>query len=281
MAFEVTWLNANFPSLRAASRIAIGGQKSVFRAEHPTHGSVVIKVFDSAEDRVTTERELLAVSRIACPRVPRILENGLAPSPSGECVWFCEQFVEGQSLRDYLSTRTLDIAELLLLGRHILEALAEAETASIVHRDVKPDNIIRDVTGQFWLIDFGIARHLTLLSLTATANPFGKLTLGYAPPEQMRNNKPSIDARADLFALGITLIECYSGANPFWNPAPANSLELIRRVETQPLVIDFGNSPKKMALAGFVAAMTQRRRDLRPRNAAEALGWLLSIEAMA
>lgn len=242
---------------------------------------VVFKIFDSAEDRVTTERELLAVSRITSPRVPRILENGLAPTPSGESVWFCEQFIEGQSLRQQLATTSLGVAELLLLGKHVLEALAEAETANIVHRDVKPDNIIRDVTGQFWLIDFGIARHLTLLSLTATANPFGKLTLGYAPPEQMRNNKPSIDARADLFALGITLLECHSGTNPFWVPPPANPLELMNRVETQTLNIDFGSGAKEVALAGLVSAMTQRRRDLRPRNAAEALSWLLSIEAMA
>jgi serine/threonine-protein kinase len=239
----------------------------------------VIKVFDAAEDRVTTERELLAVSTINSPRVPRILENGVATTASGQCVWFCEQFIEGISLRDHLASKTLDIDELLQMARHLLQALSEAETAQIVHRDVKPDNIILGTDGELWLIDFGIARHLTLLSLTATANPFGKLTLGYAPPEQMRNNKSFIDSRADLFALGITLIESHIGFNPFWVPPPASSLEIMRRVESQPIKVDFGPSDKAKVLGGLVSAMTQRRRDLRPRNAADALDWLLTVEA--
>jgi len=57
----------------------------------------------------------------------------------------------------------------------------------------------------FWLLDFGIARHLDLSSLTATSLPYGKMTLGYAPPEQCRNFKREIDSRADLFALGVTM----------------------------------------------------------------------------
>jgi hypothetical protein len=68
---------------------------------------------------------------------------------------------------------------------------------------------------------------------------------------------------------------------PILVPPPANPLELMNRVETQTLNIDFGSGAKEVALAGLVSAMTQRRRDLRPRNAAEALSWLLSIEAMA
>jgi serine/threonine-protein kinase len=80
-----------------------------------------------------------------------------------------------------------------------------AEAVSIVHRDVKPANIIVDPQGEFWLIDFGVARHLDLDSLTATAAPGGCGTIGYAPAEQCRNDKPDIDARADLFALGVTL----------------------------------------------------------------------------
>jgi serine/threonine protein kinase len=106
----------------------------------------------------------------------------------------------------------------LRLGLHVLEALERAETVQIVHRDVKPDNIMCDGEGNFWLLDFGIARHLELSSLTPTASPFGKMTLGYAPPEQCRNVKGDIDSRADLFALGVTLHECATGRNGFFEP---------------------------------------------------------------
>ena len=161
----------------------------------------------------------------------------------------------------------------------MLEALAQAEVVHIVHRDVKPENIMRDVDGNYWLLDFGIARHLTLPSMTPTAQPFGKFTLGYSAPEQCRNLKPDIDSRADLFALGVTLYESGTGTNPFLFPPPANDLEKLRRVETVPLppfMIDIAQ-PKRMR--DYLQATTPKRRDLRPPNAEEALQWIRDIEA--
>jgi len=96
----------------------------------------------------------------------------------------------------------------LKLGLQVMEALERAERSQIVHRDVKPENIMQDSAGGFWLLDFGIARHLDLSSLTASGLPYRKMTLGYAPPEQCRNFKREIDSRADLFALGVTMHEC-------------------------------------------------------------------------
>jgi serine/threonine-protein kinase len=130
-------------------------------------------------------------------------------------------------------------------------------------------------------LDFGIARHLRLPSLTATANLFGKLTLGYAPPEQMRNNKPFIDVRSDIFALGITIVECMTAQHPFYIPAPISDMEVIRRVETQALVLDFGASPKAKAFENFTSTCVQKRRDLRPRCAEDALDWIDTIDTQA
>ena len=134
-------------------------------------------------------------------------------------------------MRDVLTSGPLDPHSVLRLGLHILEALEKTEDAKIVHRDVKPDNIMIDEAGGFWLLDYGIARHLELTSLTATGLPFGKMTLGYAPPEQCRNVKTEIDSRADLFALGVTLHECATGKNGFFDPPPRDNLEILRRVE--------------------------------------------------
>jgi serine/threonine-protein kinase len=159
----------------------------------------------------------------------------------------------------------------------MLEAVISAETASIVHRDIKPENIICDTAGDFWLIDFGIARHLTLSSLTATWALWGRLTLGYAPKEQMRNEKLEIDSRADLFALGITVVESYTGSNPFRHHA-ISDLEIVRRVEGLSISNPFAVSQLEVEFGDLICTMLQKRRDLRPRNANATLQWLTEIE---
>ncbi|HVA01855.1 MAG TPA: protein kinase, partial [Terriglobia bacterium] len=125
-------------------------------------------------------------------------------------------------------------------------------------------------------LDFGIARHLTLQSLTGTGQLWGKFTLGYAPPEQCRNIKPHIDSRSDIFALGVTLHECATGLHPFRHPA-ANDLEILNRVETVVLPRLQLTFPAAQGFGDLVDAMTQKRRDLRPGSARDALTWMQEI----
>ncbi|MDE1160603.1 MAG: serine/threonine-protein kinase [Acidobacteriaceae bacterium] len=279
MPFDVAWVSSYFPELSLVELIGAGGQKIVFKAQHPTDGWVVLKIIDQRQDPVETEREILAVSTINSPRVPSIHEHDTVTTPLGHSVWIREHYVSGTTVADVINGAPLTLDECLRMMRHLLEALKGAESANIVHRDVKPANIVRDLNGDFWLLDFGIARHLSLASITATASIFGKLTLGYAPPEQMRNNKPFIDVRSDLFALGITVVECITGEHPFWVPAPASNLEVVKRVETQAVVLDFGPSPKAKAFEQLISTCIQKRRDLRPRCVDDALAWLDSVEA--
>lgn len=211
--------------------------------------------------------------------MPRILGQGRIALPVGELVWLREQRIIGQTVREALRAGPLQKRRLLRLGLHVLEALAEAERAQIVHRDVKPDNVMIAAGDDFWLLDFGIARHLTLQSLTGTGQFWGKFTLGYAPPEQCRNIKPQIDSRSDLFALGVTLRECATGLHPFRHP-PATDLEILNRVETLVLPHLQLAFPVAREFSDLVDAMTQKRRDLRPSSAAEALIWMREVCAM-
>lgn len=279
MSIDVAWLSTKFTDLSNLAPLSSGGQKWVFSASHPTDGSVVLKLFKPSGTPSGIElvfREMIAAQIVASERVPEILEHGDVDTQLGKCYWFREQRIEGNDLSRVLQAGPLNTTRLLRLGLHMLDALSKAEAEQIVHRDVKPQNIMLDGSENFWLLDFGLARHLTLTSMTPTADPFGKCTPGYAPPEQFRNIKSEIDARADLFALGVTLYECATGINPFRHGA-RNMLDVLHNVETKPLV------PLSLTFAAanefrdLVATMTQKRRDHRPRDIAEALDWITEI----
>jgi serine/threonine-protein kinase len=276
MSIDIQWLSSNFPDLENVQTLATGGQKWVFAADHQQDGPVVLKLIKPTHDVEIVSREMLAVQQVQSDRVPRIIEHGQIQTQLGDCYWFREQRILGDSLKDVLSNGSLDPTAVLRLGLHILEALVQAEVANIVHRDVKPGNIIQDPNGDFWLLDFGIARHLQLTSLTPTAAHFGKFTVGYAPPEQFRNIKRDIDARADLFALGVTLYECATGANPFLRNA-RTLLEVLSRVETAVLPPITLNIREAGEFRDLLSCMTQKRRVHRPRTVAEALAWMQQI----
>ena len=270
------WLAGQFPDLQNIQHLSTGGQKQVFSANHQGDGEVVLKLMHPTADLERTTREIVAVARVQSARVPRILAHGVIPTPMGDSLWFREQRIHGLTVREQLATGPFDSPSLLRLALHVAETLVAAEAVDIVHRDVKPENLILDPTGDCWLIDFGLARHLGLESLTETANAFGHVTWGYAPLEQCRNIKQDIDARADLFALGVTLYECATGTNPFRTGA-RDALEVLRRVEN-------GNFPRLQLtfpsaadFADLVAALTQRQRIHRPQSAREAFDWIKDI----
>jgi eukaryotic-like serine/threonine-protein kinase len=274
---DISWLRKNFPDLFDFRPLAQGGQKIVLAAKHPLEGDVVLKIVYPKTDPESVRREILAVQQIQSCRVPRILEHGVADTNLGTCVGVREEQVSGQTVRTVLSGGPLPAKTVLKLGLQVMEALERAERSQIVHRDVKPENIMQDSAGDFWLLDFGIARHLELSSLTATGLPYGKMTLGYAPPEQCRNFKRDIDCRADLFALGVTMHECAEGKNGFFDPPPRDHLELLKRVEQSvlpPLTLPIA---AKESFRDLVAAMTQKNRVHRPRTVREARAWMEEI----
>jgi eukaryotic-like serine/threonine-protein kinase len=268
------WLALQFPDLTNLGALAAGGQKEVFTASHAVDGDVVLKLMHPGADPARVERELEAATKVRAARMPRIFGHGRIAGNTGAIVWFREQRIPGVALSARIRAGKLLHHELLRLALHVSETLVAAEAVSIVHRDVKPANIIVDPQGEFWLIDFGFARHLNLSSLTATAAPGGCGTLGYAPAEQCRNDKPNIDARADLFALGVTLYEAATGRNPHVDGA-RDPFEIMVRASTQPL--PRLGSPLPEDFADLVATLAQPNVVHRCQTAQEAHEWIKDL----
>lgn len=269
------WVSNNFPSLSKVDEIAEGGQKWVFGATHAAYGDVVVKIIKPDIDGQRVAREILAVAKANSPRVPKVFESGSVSETQGgqDLVWIIEQRVRGETVRTYIAkVGQLSLLEVLKLGIQVLESLVYAADASVVHRDVKPDNILRDESGNFWLLDFGIARHLDMAALTKTSLG-GPGTIGYAPPEQYRGIKKDIDSRADLFALAVTMIECLTGQHPFWHEA-RDAQEVIRRIESTTIQSPVIDEVINKSFNDFIVCMAHPRVDCRPPDVREALEWL-------
>lgn len=278
MNIDVPWIRSQFPALSELTPLAQGGQKVVFSAKHPIEGDIVLKLLLRASGEERLEREVLAGKLIDCPRVPRIFETSSLRTPLGPCIWLREQRVLGTTLRTRLQGGPFEMATVLALGGQLLEALDAAESKRIVHRDIKPENVMVDRNGDFWLLDFGLSRHLDLASLTATQHLYGVGTWGYSAPEQMKNRKREIDSRADLFALGVLMHECATGRNPFIEGA-RDALEVLRRVETLALPQVCVTYDQHGMLRDFISALTQKYPSQRPNSVCQAVEWFDDVRA--
>lgn len=205
------------PSAIIEQQIASGGQKVVFKAQFAPFGKIALKlVKPSPNSKERTLRELSVASRVSGPHFATIHKFGGVKIENEDVIYIIEEFLDGETLRSKLQReKRLDVQETIRIGRQLLEALIEVENAGLVHRDIKPENIMILPNGRIVLLDFGIARHLDMPSLTADIALFGPLTPGYAAPEQVKNEKRKISNRTDLFAWAIVMYECVSGQNPF------------------------------------------------------------------
>ncbi len=275
---DIAWVRAQFPDLSNLVQLTPSGQKEVFSAIHTTEGPVMLKIFHPGASARRIEREVQAPLKVKSSKVPKVAEVGRRPSPTGEIVWLRERKIEGRSLRQVLSTGgPMAFVAAIKIGLHVVEVLAAAEQATIVHRDIKPENIIVDPCGNGWVIDFGVARHLDMESLTDTANPYGPCTPGYSPVEQFKNQKRDIDARADLFATGVTFYEMVHGENPFTKDTKSTSERLARVTSMKLPRICVSGVPTQFI--DLVEAMTRTKAAHRLPTAGEALDWIQEIAA--
>lgn len=256
-------------SLSIGDLIGKGGQKHVYSAKFSDVAQkVVFKVMIPSVNTIErVKREIRATTLINHPNIPKILHTNVDSSlKQGDLVWIIEEFVPGDSLRTLLNSgRTFRINEIIIFIDTMLSILSRSENLSIVHRDIKPENIIVGEDNKFWLIDFGISRHLDLESITSSNSPIGPHTLGYSASEQFRNRKKDIDIRADLFSLGVVSAEMIIGQNPYWE-GTHDVLQLIKKIEQQPLPILRIEGDSQFFLARFIKTLGDNRASRRPMN---------------
>ncbi|MGE0539189.1 MAG: serine/threonine-protein kinase [Dehalococcoidia bacterium] len=245
----------------------------VFEAVHPSYDRIALKLVHpspgTAQQRAL--REIETAAKLLGPAFPRIHDWGQESFGRTPVIYVIEEFLDGGYLRTALNARgQIPLAEVLVLGDSLLEALVEVEAAHLVHRDIKPENIMLP-SGRVVLIDFGIARHLDLASLTLDYVPNGPLTPGYAAPEQIRNEKGYITVRTDLFAIGVVLYECLTGRNPFLEncSSPAEALQRGLKLNPQPLTSLAPVVPPD--LESFVHRCLSKAAHRRPPSAVDAL----------
>ncbi|WP_437521730.1 serine/threonine-protein kinase [Sorangium sp. So ce726] len=225
---------------RVHELIGEGGMGAVYRGEQVhLRKQVAIKLLRPLARRMPElvarfEREAVAGAHIRHPNVVAAIDFGQLDDAS---FFLVLEYVEGTPLKEAIAGGRLPPARALRIARQIASALAAAHEKGIVHRDVKPQNVLLDAHDQVRLIDFGLAKvNVDLLSSqsrkTATPSPaltsagevFG--TLAYLAPEALRG-MDAVDARADLYALGLVLYEMLTGQHPF------NTKNVVERLKQQ------------------------------------------------
>ncbi len=205
---------------RLLEQIGQGGMGSVWRAERVDglyQSEVAVKLLGSlalsAHARVRFAREGELLARLTHPHIARLLDAGLTEDDQRFLVL---ELVTGQDIRSYVQARALDQRAILVIFRQILSAVSFAHSQLVVHRDIKPGNVMVTTTGQVKLLDFGVAKLMTsdAENDNLTRAVGAAYTEAYAAPEQLRGEL--VGTAADIFSLGGLLHQLLVGAPPRW-----------------------------------------------------------------
>ncbi|MGP3981280.1 Stk1 family PASTA domain-containing Ser/Thr kinase [Streptomyces sp. KR80] len=249
---------------RVDARIAVGGMATVYRAVDTRLDRVLaLKVMHPglASDRAFVERfihEAKSVARLAHPNVVGVYDQGM----DGTYVYLAMEYVAGCTLRDVLRERgALQPRAALDVLEPVLAALGAAHRAGLVHRDMKPENVLIGDDGRVKVADFGLVRAVDTHTSASTGSLLG--TVSYLAPEQIEHG--TSDTRADVYACGVVLYEMLTGAKPHDGGTPAQVLyQHLHEDVAPPSLAVPGLAPE---LDGLVAAATARNMELRPTDA--------------
>ena len=193
--------------------VGSGGMSNVFRAhDRLLERTVALKIlheqYTRDEDYVERfRREARAVAKLSHPNIVTVIDRG--EQDGRQFIVF--EYIDGQNLKELTRDGPLDVREAIGLTLQVARALSFAHDRGLVHRDVKPQNVLLNEDGQAKVTDFGIARSLDVQGVTQTGTVLG--TSDYIAPEQARGQK--VDPKTDIYSLGAVLYELLVGEVPF------------------------------------------------------------------
>ncbi|MEW1656288.1 Stk1 family PASTA domain-containing Ser/Thr kinase [Streptomyces sp. NPDC093707] len=261
---------------RVEGRIAAGGMATVYRAVDTRLDRVLaLKVMHPglAVDEAFVDRfirEAKSVARLSHPNVVGVFDQGT----DGTYVYLAMEYVAGCTLRDVLRERgALQPRAALDILEPILAALGAAHRAGLVHRDMKPENVLIGDDGRVKVADFGLVRAVDTHTTASTGSVLG--TVSYLAPEQMEHG--TADARVDVYACGVVLYEMLTGSKPHTGGTAAQILySHLHDDVTPPSELVPGLAPE---LDELVASATARSPEQRPRDAVALLARVRSVRA--
>lgn len=228
------------------ARLGGGAMGTVYKATDRRDGSAAaVKLMNAAlsadpEFRERFEREAHVAALLRSPYVARVLDYG----EEGGRYFIAMEYVAGRSLREAIDLGPLPVERALRVAAQVARALEEAEARGVIHRDIKPDNVLLSDGDSVKVADFGIARQAGAGGMTVPGSIVG--TLAYAAPEIGRGES---DHRSDIYSLGATLYHALVGRPPFEGEA----LEMLRQHAESPLPME-----PLSGLSGGVARIIER-----------------------
>jgi tetratricopeptide (TPR) repeat protein len=216
------WIPRQVGKYRILSLLGEGGMGAVYQAEqdHPRR-LVALKVMrpgcSSPELLRRFELESQALGRLQHPGIAQIYEGGTADTGFGPQPYFAMEFIRGETLRDYVQSHRPNTRRRLELVAKICEAVDHAHRRGLIHRDLKPGNILVDAAGHPKILDFGVSRVTDSDAMATRQTDIGQLvgTLAYMSPEQVLADPLELDTRSDVYSLGVILYELLADRLPY------------------------------------------------------------------
>lgn len=271
---------------RIEEHLGAGGMGEVFSAyDRRLERRVALKhvrpdLTDPEGGQARFHREAWSVARLSHPSIVQIFD--ILEEEDGD--WIVMELLEGANLADRVRAGSLDLASALLWGRQVAEGLAEAHGKGVIHRDLKAENVMITRAGRAKILDFGLAKPVWQgegggpgegpASLTVSGMILG--TCRAMSPEQARGL--AVDARSDLFSLGILLYEMVTGTTPFEGETAMDTMAQV--LGHQPAPAREVNPQVPEELSALIEQLLQKSPELRPESTEEVAARLAEIAGL-